>query len=548
MIDNPKKKNRYYYELLKGNEKKLVFIHVENMAGLRSFDYDLRHLSNKQLNIIIGPNGFGKSTIFEGLEWLFSKTDEYKDLHCDYISYVFKKSGCYDVFQCRKASTNNGEEFRFFWASSYKNFDDAKMAASNKIRARSYNSLHPITRDIEQIREYFRDSNFVKVSSSRLSRNKETEQLKAIADAIITEDVADRFGFDLYELKRYVFSPVPYAVRLENNITESLMVILNSAFGCDESNGDGLTILPIYYLCQDIKHKKLFEQSSADEMSNQIFTRMVDDIFPLLDRLFGNNLKIVADLKKQFDRFKWLVEENVNLFIVLYKTFDGNLTRTYLAFSRSFDTHEKLSNYVNNKLRRIKWEYDYDGDGNIKSTSATEGRDTRDENDAYENMEKRIQDALSVLKKAVALKDTLGEICSDLDYRLNYDIFATDPDYPSDYRCRLKIKKRVFESFKENENEYVDFDIDSLSSGEANLLSILCSFFECSFDKRQNFLFIDEPEISLHPEWQARIVDGLLKLDQTSNVTVYISTHSPDVIASHSDMVADFQITHRNRN
>lgn len=41
-------------------------------------------------------------------------------------------------------------------------------------------------------------------------------------------------------------------------------------------------------------------------------------------------------------------------------------------------------------------------------------------------------------------------------------------------------------------------------------------------------LFMDEPEVSLHVEWQKRLID--LILDLNPNVQIILTTHSPAVI------------------
>ena len=45
----------------------------------------------------------------------------------------------------------------------------------------------------------------------------------------------------------------------------------------------------------------------------------------------------------------------------------------------------------------------------------------------------------------------------------------------------------------------------------------------------QNYvLFMDEPEVSLHVEWQKRLIDLILELNP--NVQIILTTHSPAVI------------------
>ncbi len=65
-----------------------------------------------------------------------------------------------------------------------------------------------------------------------------------------------------------------------------------------------------------------------------------------------------------------------------------------------------------------------------------------------------------------------------------------------------------------------------LSSGEKQLLAILLTVLV--EDQQPYILFMDEPEISLHVEWQQRLIETILKLNP--NIQIILTTHSPAVI------------------
>ncbi len=48
--------------------------------------------------------------------------------------------------------------------------------------------------------------------------------------------------------------------------------------------------------------------------------------------------------------------------------------------------------------------------------------------------------------------------------------------------------------------------------------------------KENSFLFIDEPEINLHPEWQVKLAEILVLLVKELNIYLYINSHSPQFI------------------
>ncbi len=89
-----------------------------------------------------------------------------------------------------------------------------------------------------------------------------------------------------------------------------------------------------------------------------------------------------------------------------------------------------------------------------------------------------------------------------------------------------------FDSYGETISAY------KLSSGEKQMLIILLTVL---VQNRKPFvLFMDEPEVSLHVEWQERLLD--LVVDLNPNAQVILTTHSPAVIMNGwSDRVTDVE-------
>ena len=70
---------------------------------------------------------------------------------------------------------------------------------------------------------------------------------------------------------------------------------------------------------------------------------------------------------------------------------------------------------------------------------------------------------------------------------------------------------------------------NKLSAGEKQMLSFLCynAFSE------KNTIFIDEPELSLHVDWQRRLFPTLL--EQGQNNQFFVATHSPFIYTKYPD-------------
>ena len=70
---------------------------------------------------------------------------------------------------------------------------------------------------------------------------------------------------------------------------------------------------------------------------------------------------------------------------------------------------------------------------------------------------------------------------------------------------------------------------DKLSSGEKQMLSFFCynTFVQNAA------IFIDEPELSLHVDWQRRLLPILL--EQGTGNQFFIATHSPFIYSKYPD-------------
>lgn len=82
--------------------------------------------------------------------------------------------------------------------------------------------------------------------------------------------------------------------------------------------------------------------------------------------------------------------------------------------------------------------------------------------------------------------------------------------------------------------------LESLSSGERNDFIM---FFDMIFrTSESSVVLIDEPEISLHINWQEKYIDNVEKALAGKDCQVIISTHSPDIISTHDDCIVELKL------
>lgn len=82
-------------------------------------------------------------------------------------------------------------------------------------------------------------------------------------------------------------------------------------------------------------------------------------------------------------------------------------------------------------------------------------------------------------------------------------------------------------------NNYGEIKVRKLSSGEKQLIILL---IEALLQREQDYLLLaDEPEISLHIEWQGKIIPAVRELNP--NAQIIVATHSPEVAAPYRNKI-----------
>lgn len=136
-----------------------------------------------------------------------------------------------------------------------------------------------------------------------------------------------------------------------------------------------------------------------------------------------------------------------------------------------------------------------------------------------------------------------------LDYQVNVgnrmiELLADPEEEQRNKAAELSVPKRRFQDLIDELFGYTRKKIDrrrndiafyqddelllpyKLSSGEKQMLLILLTVLVQ--DNEHCVLFMDEPEASLHIEWQQRLISMIRELNP--NVQIILSTHSPAVI------------------
>jgi ABC-type lipoprotein export system ATPase subunit len=93
--------------------------------------------------------------------------------------------------------------------------------------------------------------------------------------------------------------------------------------------------------------------------------------------------------------------------------------------------------------------------------------------------------------------------------------------------------------FKTTNGNVIELAPSALSSGEQHQIVM---FYQLLFSTEKESLFlIDEPEISLHVEWQRQFLSDIQRVSKLMGHTFLVATHSPQIINSRFDLAVGLQ-------
>ena len=82
-------------------------------------------------------------------------------------------------------------------------------------------------------------------------------------------------------------------------------------------------------------------------------------------------------------------------------------------------------------------------------------------------------------------------------------------------------------------------ELEMLSSGEQHELVLL---YDLLFRvKKDSFILIDEPELSLHVAWQEQFLSDIEEIAELSDFRVLLATHSPQIIGDRFDLTVELK-------
>lgn len=200
---------------------------------------------------------------------------------------------------------------------------------------------------------------------------------------------------------------------------------------------------------------------------------------------------------------------------------DKEKTKLVTAYSQlnaiDADVRKKISFHVNaidESLSALAHEME---------SSRKENRDLKSAPDAFRSLE-ALRKTRKIIELSLEAERDTNKVFAQLQLFLSIvKSFIKDKDFSFKFGD-LSIS-----------NKQGEIDYGRLSSGEKQLLILLSEAL--LQDQKPHIFLADEPELSLHIEWQRKIIPAVRELNP--NAQVIAATHSPEVAAHYKDFLMD---------
>lgn len=334
---------------------------------------------------------------------------------------------------------------------------------------------------------------------SVLGENKNTPLMKALEDIYrsIFETITfeHRISYSQYNLIR-AFRPNIFLDDIEkngfNSAREYRLQLLHTLFGEQTTNNSKYT---------DLKNllNKLSEILSKED-------KIEDILIETLDKLF--NSEFSDDIENKINNFKFeiLLSLGKNVKIKIHKK--NNISSVDVSENINMEDLESLIPYKESLI--IESPFIYGVHNSITASRATfEKRDMASRSIRFIGgiVQLHILDLMRKLKEQPYKKGAIDKIgiSNIINGTFEYNRIKDEFEY------------------KTNDKTYNAINIASgiKSFGTLQIL------FNGQHLNEYSLLILDEPEVHLHPEWQVKYAEVLIKMIKEYNIPILITTHSP---------------------
>lgn len=481
-------------------------ISVRGLFGYNSYYFNI----NRELSMICGSNGLGKTTIFKLLEYTLVRP-QYKqrttdELDKDYLDDFELEQRLRWLFELPF------DKFRIEFKNGY--FVSVEKTRDNKLI-------------FDQTVFGFDSTDSICVISSNDSQEKKMSEMKRHYDNV------DKLFPNINKQAKFLFVKTNRLYDLDYSIA-SMVVASNSENTLEEIDDE---IDGEINLRQAKKYYAVFNR--FNRIARLLDTPLISNLFQIkcrsalpLDHYNFNQKHCeisMADYFNYLDKHANDKEMKLfrNSFDESFKNFNllESLKNTSGVYASSKGTTIGWSNVTRNILERIHQ--------CLSTINSLTSQDKKEKviSLIFEELLKVPQEVLSNDGFCLKFKRLLDFYDKFMLFKNLYEGLYYDND-PAAKKISIEGNDIVFKTNKTLNNDFsVKLSVKSLSSGELNIVTIL--YYLIFETTRGSIVLIDEPEISLHVVWQEQLSVLIEKIMESKpGVQVIIATHSPFISSS----------------
>lgn len=281
-----------------------------------------------------------------------------------------------------------------------------------------------------------------------------------------------------------------------------------------------------------VSREKIFNDSIEERNPNEIYNAIDNRLEQLISDLTVYQLELETEVGKLSKKFQedvlkiMLFDEELD-HINITKHIDINLEEIQAGLSKAYSvlgildstTEEKIEIHTAALKKAVE---------KINTSLQSEEKMPIFPNDVT---------PLALVRRTKKIIDLSSKLEEDKKYtfkRVDNYINLLNKFHSNKYFSLQGSKKGAIGIYGDNQ---IRIDYSDLSSGEKQLLILLT---ETLLQKENNSIFIaDEPELSLHIEWQRMIISSIRELNPNSQII--LATHSPEIVGKNLRSVVNME-------
>lgn len=462
------------------NEKTLKYICVDGLNGFLRHEI---HLKENGITIIHGPNGCGKTTLLDMIMYFYNKDyvnlsriefDNFTLIHSDLKNNtttikLTKKNYLINEVNKFEVKNNKAKGTKKYFLDESEHY-----LFSQKI------DFFSIYFSINNEKEYFLMTMPISPSAGITTETYRNHiKRKLIEEKIFHLNQGDLFNdIDMY------FDPDILRLKKSGHSHYKNSEILNeyaNSFKFFMVKTQRLIYLPPSNESKDKNFSRYMIEQYAKDLSNKISQSVADST----EKTESHNKSFPERLIQNINNPPTTSES------------EGNIREKYK------ETQEKITKILNAgflfREKNISLPDDSLENENIKTVLYLYLQDLNERLAVYDDL----------LSKIEAFRDIIGNKINNKDLHIQ---FEKGFYFTSKYGDKKELK------------------LSDLSSGEQHQIVL---FYELIFlAETGTYYLIDEPEISLHVDWQRSFLDDILRVEKLRGHKFIIATHSPQIIGS----------------